>query len=109
MFAVPSVCLWRGWSTGLQGAATRRPSRSFGGRAGWVSEGEAALLWVDLSDVVDADHEAFSPEQTRPNFELFGLVRRLSVADAADAADPSRRGFNEEALAAAEPIAVAVA
>jgi len=95
-------------SPGYMGLALP-PDGSFGGGAQWVDKGEATLFWVDLGDVVGADHELLPPEQTGPNFNPFGLVRRLSIADTTDATDPSRRRFNEEALAAAEPIAVAVA
>jgi len=67
------------------------------------------LLWVDLGDVVDADYEPLAPEQTSPNFEPFGLVRRFSVADAGYAADLFGRGLYEETLATAKPVGVVVA
>ena len=78
-------------------------------RAGWIGETEEALFWVDLGDVVDADQEPRSPEQTGADFENCWLVGRFSVADAGDAADPFGRGLDEKAFAAAQPVGAVVA
>jgi hypothetical protein len=75
-----------------------------GERAGWVREGQAALLRVDLGDVLDADQEPCSTEQAGADFDCLGFVCRFSVADAGDAADPFGRGLEEKALATTEPI-----
>jgi hypothetical protein len=74
-----------------------------------VGEGEEALLWVDLGDVVDADQDSRPPEQAGTNLEHFGLVRRFPVANTGDTADPLGRRLDEEALAAAQLVAAVVA
>ena len=86
---------------------TRQTLRS---RVGGVGRrGRGGVPGGDVGDVVDADEDPGSPEQAGSDLERFGLVCRFSVADAGDAADPFGRGFDEEALAAAEPVAAVVA
>jgi hypothetical protein len=51
-------------------------------RAGWVGECKAALLGVDLGDIVDADQQPRSPEQPGADFQCFGFVCCFAVADA---------------------------
>ena len=76
-----------GGDAGAGGSGSSLPDRhclaicpqSFAGRyseggARWVGEAEDTLLWVDLGDVVDADQEPRSPEQTGADFERFGFV-----------------------------------